>query len=158
MFDLSAAMIRALESTDATDPHDIADVMLAGMDAGEAAEALAEALPVWVRTEMSRTRMLTPTVLHESDSTNHAGSVSVARVRSDWQTRLRTPLRVGGAYKRLGDCDAVDLRTVAEQLRRNARRTQSKAQWYEDLADAVASLGLGATAADLPVEPGRAAA
>ena len=158
MTDLPTLLARVLESTDATDPHSIAIRMLAGMDADAMAEALAETLPVWVRVEMSRSRLLAPQILREGDSTGRTGSASVARVRADWQTRLRTPLRVGDAYKRLGDCDALDLRTVAEQLRRSARRTQAKATWYEDLADAVAALGVGATAADLPAEPGRAVA
>ena len=77
-----------------------------------------------------------------------------SRIRTDWQARLDTPLRVGGAWKRLGDCTADDCRAVAASLRDRAEGLVSKADWYDRLATLLPS---GATVATLSADEAVAA-
>lgn len=152
-------LIRAvLDETAATTPAEIAREVLARVSDPQA--ALAECLPTFVQVSLSRSRMLSPL---DEPQTADRGQVSAdaqtapapvgysraTRIRLSWEDRLNTPLRVGEAWKRLADCTADDLRTVAESLRGRAAKSLAKADWYDDLA---AKLPKGATVAVLTAE------
>ena len=141
----------ALENTTLTDPRDVAGEVLHLLDrahdqgAGPAAyrDALAEVLPTYVSVEFSRTRMLNPVAVVVDDVT------PVAACRNDWNARKSTPVRLHG-WKRLADCTAGDLLTLAATLRDRAAKVAAKAAWYEALADALPE---GATVAALDTDP-----
>lgn len=139
---LTLYLHQVLETTTFSDPRAIAEEMLTRIPEESRADALAEVLAPWVTTQMSRERMLRPAPLA-------GGSSKVAAIRSDWQARLNTPLRVGDSWKRLADCSAADLRWVVADLRVRADRMIAKADYYADLADHIPAGGtVGMLAAD----------
>lgn len=151
----------ALENTTLTDPRDVAEEVLRLLDracdhgAGSAAyrDALAEVLPTYVGVEFSRTRMLNPVAVVVDDVTpvrEPAGSAKVAACRNDWNARKNTPVCLPNGWKRLADCTAADLLTLAATLRDRAAKVAAKADWYEALA---AALPEGATVAALDTDP-----
>lgn len=140
--DLDRLIHDVLADTTATTPHDIAVEVLKRIP--DAAAALAEALPVYVQVCLSRARMLTPS--SDGATTSFRGVSRASRIRDDWDRRLQTPLWVGDEWKRLADCTADDLRTVAAELRDKAEKVLAKADWYEHLA---ALLPAGATVGSL---------
>lgn len=151
----------ALENTTLTDPRDVAGEVLHLLDRahdqgeGPAAyrDALAEVLPTYVSVEFSRTRMLNPVAVVVDDVTpvrEPAGSAKVAACRNDWNARKNTPVWLPDGWKRLADCTADDLLTLAATLRDRAEKVAAKAAWYEALADALPE---GATVAALDTDP-----
>lgn len=155
---LAALIAEVLDETSATDPTAITAELLKRID--DPLAALAEALPVFVRTQLSRSRMLSPLDDPQTADRGHGdtdahcpaapvGYSRATRIRDSWAARLNTPLRVGDEWKRLADCTAADLRTVAADLRERAAKSLAKADWYDDLA---AMLPKGATVASLAAE------
>lgn len=138
------AIAAVLESTDLSDPHEIAAEVVRRLSAKELRSALTEVLPDFVRVTMSRGRMLNPAPLAPKSSSK------VAACRTHWATRLVTPLFVDGAYKRFGDCTAVDLKAVSLSLRVSADRSNAKADYYDSVA---AALPEGATVSVLGEDP-----
>jgi hypothetical protein len=100
---------------------------------------------VYVRTQFTRDRMIP-----QSHDVSPVPSSKVAAVRSAWARRLETPVFVGSAWKRLGECTAEDLRVVASALRSQAEQAVVKADYYEALAS---SLPAGAVVSDLASDP-----
>jgi hypothetical protein len=154
---LTSHLYAVLSGSALTEPRAIADELQRRIPRTERSSALTEALVAWVRVALSQRRMLPPQAIM-GDPSGQTTSAKVARVRHDWQARLQTPLLVGDTWKRLADCDAVDLRMVAHDLRARASQLVSKADWYEALADAVTEQGPGATVAALPGDPTEAVA
>ena len=131
-----------LSTTGLSDPRLIATELLDRIPEEARADALVEVLAPWVSVAMSRERMLQPIRLGTSSS-------KVAAVRSDWQSRLNTPLNVAGGWKRLAECTADDLRLVADDLDERARRMVAKADYYRELANHIPAGGtVGMLAAD----------
>lgn len=146
MSTLSDLVRDVLDETDATTPDEIASEMFTRI--GDPAAALTEALPLFVRVTLSRMRMLSPLDASpdQDDKTTPQQVTRASRIRDDWAARLETPLRVGDEWKRLADCTAADLRTVAESLRGKAAKSLAKADWYDRLATMVP---VGGTVASL---------
>ena len=164
MSTVSDLIREVVATTSATEPQEIARLVQESIEDRDA--ALAEMLPTYVRTVLSRVRMLGepdafPAYELLSSLPIPAPAVTAAptvtrasRIRTDWQARLDTPLRVGGAWKRLGDCTADDCRAVAASLRDRAEGLVSKADWYDRLATLLPS---GATVATLSADEAVAA-
>lgn len=146
MSDLKDLVRQVLADTSLSDPRDVAAEVVHRLRGAAAMRgALSEALVVYVRTSFTRDRMLP-----QSKTTTPAPSSKVAAVRSDWQHRLLTPVAVEGVWKRLGECTADDLRSVAAALREHAAQTSAKADYYDALADV---LPAGAVVSDLATDP-----
>jgi hypothetical protein len=162
-----------IETTNLSDPHDIADEVIAGLATEEdRALALKEAVPVFVRQTLSLRRLASPPVTTTAATTTTTTATppvttpafkppvrsghdnyshNVAVVRDAWQDRLDTSLAVGvGVYKRLRECTAEDLKWHAKSLRTLADRTYGKADFYEKIAAAIPA---GGTVNDLKSDP-----
>jgi len=148
-FNVAKLVRHVIDTTSLSDPREIAQ-KVAGMVPRERRQsAIEQMLPVYVTQVASRDRML-----HQVKP-QQKGSSKVQAVRDDWKRRLATPLLVGDAWKRFGECTAADLLAVAETLRTTADRTLQKASYYEEIA---AALPDGAQVSSLPSDPtGRAA-
>lgn len=134
-----------LATTSLSDPKAIAAALLERIPEEARADALTEVLAPWVQVAISRDRMLSPVRLGSTHS------AKVAAVRLDWQSRLSTPLNVAGAWKRLAECTAADLRVVATELQERAHRMVAKADYYLELADHVPEGGTVGMLSDDPV-------
>lgn len=161
-----ADLVHQLQAdTDLADPREIAAKLLSSLKGHMTeTEALAEALPTYVRTVI-RTGRHAVMEGHPSPGFARTPGVSggkVASVRSWYQTFLRQPVDVsgnGGRWKQLGDCTKADLLHIAQHRRALAAANLSTAAVYEHLADelddeqTVATLGESVVTAAL----GRAA-
>lgn len=148
-FSVSDCLRQVLETTSLSDPRAIAAEMLDRIPRAARGAVLAQVLPLWVQGQVSRRRLLSPVAAAP------VPSPKVAAVRDDWAVRLNTPLCVDGLWKRLADCTANDLRTVAASLRALAAKTAAKADYYVELADLVPA---GGTVGMLTADPWGAAA
>lgn len=144
---LSGLIRQVLADTDLSDPREVAaEVSRRLRGAAALRDALMEALPVYVRTQFTRDRLLP----RDLDTAPVIVSSKVAAVRSDWQRRLETPVVVDGVWKRLGECTSADLLAVASALRVQAAQSVAKAEYYETLA---AKVPAGGVVSDLAADP-----
>lgn len=140
-----------------SDPKDISHEVIQSIAEEDYQKAVEEMLLSYVRQTLSLRRLNFPIVPQDDEkkyqeqvtiSTNP--SAKVESCRNNWTRRKNTPLLVGTAWKRLGECTYSDLMEVAASLRERARNTLSKADWYTRLAEAIPENG---TVDDLSEEP-----
>ena len=124
---------KVLEETALTEPTDVAEKILSMLTPDDYLPVLQETLPHYVGTMYTLDRM--------APAVRPRGSAKVAGVREMWKRRLNTPVKVNGAWKRLGECDAFDLMSMADELRVLADKHLQKADYYEKIAAASGQVG-----------------
>ncbi|MGZ6838288.1 MAG: hypothetical protein ACXVGE_20690 [Blastococcus sp.] len=139
---LASLIRRVHEESGSADPREIADKVAASLNPDDLADALAEALPEYVRVTIR-------TVRNRTMGSAPQGSAKVAAVRSWFERLLAQSIDVsgdGGQWKTLADCTRDDLLTAARHRRAIAAKNVHTAETYERLA---ALLKKGATVAQL---------
>lgn len=114
--------------------EDIANQVLARLEPEEYAEALAQALPLYVRAMAVRGRTLGPMPAPPAPTSE---SWKVREIREDWQHRLLEIYATPDGNKRLGDLTYSDLLHLAEARRQSAEQLVGKAKGWENLARVV---------------------
>lgn len=150
------------DSTDMTDPRDLASAAVARL-ADDEVRAELEAAAVYTVREVLHTMrngVIQPTDSPAGLSTPDAPQVGAGRAPSptrhgrtammrSWAAeRLRSRIHVGGEWKMLRDCTLADLAYAAHERRENAARNAAEAERYDRLGKAVAEQGVD-TAGDL---------
>ena len=130
-----------------TEPRDLATEVLARIDPEDVAEALAQAMPVFVRQVLSEQRQ--PTCIRPS--TTSTGSVRIAAIRDDWKKALRDRIKTDNGMKFLGDCTIADLEAAAQLRDEMADRNRAKAAQYRVLIHELADAGVNRVK-DLPTQ------
>ena len=130
-----------------TEPRDLATEVLARIDPEDVAEALAQAMPVFVRQVLSEQRQ--PTCIRPS--TTSTGSVRIAAIRDDWKKALRDRIKTDDGMKFLGDCTIADLEAAARLRDEMAERNRAKAAQYRVLIHELEDAGVNRVK-DLPTQ------
>lgn len=154
-YSLNDAVKHVLDTSDATSPEDIAELVAADVPHREWREVLAQALGPYVRAAIAHRRQGNPilagAVHGGAGRTQSARSPKVTGIREEArQKALRDRLSVGDdRHKFLGDCTFEDLMFAAGERRTQARRNEAKAAQYEALALLLQERGVS-TVAELP--------
>lgn len=136
-----------LQTSLLTEPRDLAKEVLARIDPEDVAEALAQAMPVFVRQVLSEQRQ--PTCIRAS--TTLTGSVRIAAIRDDWKKALRDRIKTDDGMKFLGDCTIADLKAAAQLRDEMAERNRAKAAQYRVLINELEDAGVSRVK-DLPTQ------
>lgn len=148
-YDLRADVRAVLDSSNLTDPGEIADKVAESIPASALRAALHVTLRSYVRQVMAETR----TNSAPNFRSPAAGrSVKVQAIRDGWQRQLDNRVHVGDSeWKLLGDCTYEDLLACAAEREAIAARNQSMARYYRGLAGLVAEHDTAALR-DVPAE------
>lgn len=148
-FNLKHQIREVIRETDLASPDEIAAKVLENIPDDMVLEALSQALPDLIRTELVRERARS--VMPQADRpapvagaatttarASHAvQSAKVREIREHWQRHLRDRISVGrDTWLTLADCTAGDLRVAAEDRRARADRMNDAADRYARYADA----------------------
>lgn len=151
-FSLYERVKAELTGTDEADPGIIADKIAANLSASNVMLALRTTLRAYVREVMRSERNKT-TGASQNDCETHgvragAGEPSgrswkVDAIRTNWASRLRDRIHVGGTeWKLLGDCTFADLCEAAEERKIQADKNMAQAAEYRHMADAIITAGV----------------
>lgn len=146
---LRTMVLDLIESTDLSDPREIADAVLAGASDAERDAMLAAAVASEVRLILCGHRK-SPT--GAAPKRPAARSAKVRAIRDAWQMMLRGRYSVGGAWKPLAEFTVEDAQAVAAERRAQAAEAIVWAERFDALAKAIADAG-AATAGDLASAP-----
>lgn len=145
-FNLRALVREVAATSTMNDPGDIAEEVAKRIARKDTAEALRQALRVFVRQVISEQRphsIGAPSSPVTSPKFRSAGpaanrSAKVAAIRDGWQKHLRARYHVGdGQWSQLGDCGREQLDYIATFLDNQAAQKQAKARSIRRLAEAV---------------------
>lgn len=154
------ALIRdVLETSDASDPEDLAVEVLDRVDDVDTREALRQALTAMVRNEISFERMRhTSTDAHspgahppEGRHSEEAARTLADRVRESWRRHLDDRLPGVGGWKRLREFTVADLDHAAAYREGLAAANTAMAEKYRALLKAITQAGV-TTVGDLDEE------
>lgn len=150
-YDIRAAIREVVETSDLTDPGEIAMKVAGDVPQKALRSALAVALRAMVRIELhsyTSWRRPEPEPSRTGQPTQ-TRSAKVAAVRA-WARVLRKPVAVSeNVWKAFGECTAEDLDFLAADRRENAAQSIAAAERFEKYAAALDEHG-AATVADLP--------
>lgn len=146
-YDLRAAVLEVLDTSDLADLGDIAAKVAENIPARELRAALAESLRIYVQQINTQRRMSNP-ILH-SDRVQSARSAKVAGIRDRHAAWLRDLIHVDGGHKPLGECTYEDLMFAAEERRVKARQNATQADRFEEIAKLLQAHSVE-TVAELP--------
>lgn len=130
-----------------TEPADLANEVIARLNPDDYADALAQAMPVFVRQVLSEDRQ--PTCIRSSTTFN--GSVKVAAIRDNWKRALRDRIKTDEGMKFLGDCTIANLEAAAALRDEMAARNAAKAAQYRVLIAELVDAGVNRVK-DLPTQ------
>lgn len=149
-FDIRAAVREVIDTTDLTDPGDIALKVAENVPSKHLREVLAAVLRDFVRIEFHAYDRRRPSA--EPTTERHPRgprSAKVGAIRA-WARLLRKPVAVeANVWKQFGECTLDDLGFLAEDRRRNAAESVAAAERFDKYSAAMAEYGV-ATVADLP--------
>jgi hypothetical protein len=144
-FDIRAAIREVVDSSDLTDPGEIAAKVAEQVPAPKLRHVLAMVLRDYVRVELHRYRTWRKPV---EPAPKPARSPHQAAVR-EWVRVLRQPVAVEeNVWKQFGECSADDLAFLAGDRRQNAADSIAAAERFEKYAAALDESG-AETVADL---------
>lgn len=147
-FNLKLEILAVIRETDLASPDEIAAKVLENIPADAVWDALSQALPGLIRTELVRERARpapavvgpvspAPMAANSAKTSHVARSAKVREIREHWQRHLRDRISVGrDNWLMLADCTAGDLRVAAEERRARADRMNDAADRYSRYADA----------------------
>lgn len=147
-FNLKHEIREVIRGTDLASPDEIAAKVLENIPEDAILEALSQALPDLIRTELVRERArpampqsirpaLPGAATTPARASQSAQSAKVRQIREHWQRHLRDRISVGrDMWVTLADCTAADLRVAAEDRRSRAERMNDSAARYARYADA----------------------
>ena len=143
-FNLRNTILQVLAESDATEPGDVADLVLRRIKPKDYRAALAQCLRQVVRQTISADRMSKPepTLEESGGCATPSRSWKVAGIRSEWRAFMCDRVNVGDSWKFLGDCTVVDLMVLVECRRDLATRNLARADQYEALAKLLADHGV----------------
>lgn len=152
-FDLRALVREVCDTSMVADPTTITKEVAKRIDKHDRAEALEQALPVFVYHAITRARGHVATQFAETTRpTRPTTSRKVAGIRETWRRMLRDQIAVGPSssdWKFLGQCTCEDLAYAAQVREDNARRNAERAAWLRNLAELLATHGV-TTVEELP--------
>lgn len=165
MFDLRGLIDTVLaRSTGIRQTRDLAAEVLVEIPDGDLREALALALPLFIRHRIGMNRnipsseamidtMMTTdpyrdTKPRKSSHTNSAHSAASKMIREWWLDQVEVHV-AGGGYLRLGECTFDDLIFAAHDRREKADQNIQAAVRFETIADAIKEHGV-LTVQELP--------
>lgn len=144
-FDLRAAIRHVLDSTDLSDPTEVARQLLAGMDVPTRALAFEEVAETVVSVFMTRDRNSGGCDGSPSGSQSGNGSRSTKsradRIRQWWRAELRKRYRGADEWLMLGQFSSADHEYAAQERRDRAAAITSRAEWHEMCAKAMSDHG-----------------
>jgi len=145
-FSLRVRVREVIESSSQADPKQVTAEVLATITKAELAQALAQALPDFVRIIVGEQRQR---VLPSSGPAK-SWKTEAAKNYADKLLRQRIDISGTGVdWKFLGDCDDSDLLSLAAIRRGQAAELEATAVWYERIAGLLAESG-AETVAELP--------
>jgi hypothetical protein len=149
IFDLRAVVADVLDTSDATDPEQLAREVLARIPDDDLRIALRQALPTVVRHQMSLARIRggDPTPLPTGGPSRPVRN-SAAMVREAWRRHLNDRLRGVDGYKRLRDFTVADCEFAADLRYQHAAGMITEAERLDRLRKALIASG-AATVGDL---------
>lgn len=139
-FDLRAAVAYLLDTTDLTDPGEIAAKLLADMDLNQRAQAFEQVAEMAVSVYLTRDRMSSATA---APAPGGRPSRSKARMVADWwKTELRKRYRGAEGWLMLGEFSADDHVFAAAERHQRAAAISANAGWHERCAEAMRAAGV----------------
>lgn len=127
----------AIERAESVDYHDLANVVLAALSPEQMRDALAQALPTFVRDVAGSLRHTGP-VRPPSVAPRLPGTWKQNAIRDNWQRQLSDIYATPEGNKRLGDFTRDDLLHQSNLLQTQAKQKMSKAKGWRALADLLA--------------------
>lgn len=158
-FDLRAAIRVVLDSTDLSDPSDVAQCLLAGMDTATRALAFEQVAEMVVSHHMTldRHRRQPAEGKVDTEPSAHPGPPHIAtvvqpqaarsvssradRIRQWWRAELRKRYRGAEEWLLLGEFSPVDHEYAAHERRDRAAAITAYADWHEMCAKAMRDHG-----------------
>lgn len=155
-FNLHHLIREVCDSSTMPDPRSLAAEVARRIPRKLERAALEQALPILVQHHVSRSRSSSPSshAAAEAHVARATGGRSrkVTGIRDTWRRMLRERIAVsdaGGDWKFLADCTTDDLAAAAAIREQHAARNAARAAQFRDLAELVASHGVG-TVGQLP--------
>lgn len=145
-YNLHDAVASVLDTTNLTEPAEIAAKVAENVPSRELRRVVGELLPAYVREVNRHRRNLG---LTSENANQSARSSKVAAFRAIGRAWLRNRIQVESGWKLLADCSYEDLMWAAENRRQIAAQNFAKAEEYEALAQHVQAHGVDRLA-DLP--------
>lgn len=146
-FDLRAAIRHLLDTTNLSDPREVAQKLLADMDTATRAlafEQVAETVvSVFITRDRNRSASAEDGAADDSltDSPQGQGSRSAKtradRIRQWWRAELRKRYRGAEEWLMLGEFSPVDHEYAAQERRDRAAAITARADWHESCAKAM---------------------
>lgn len=137
---LRAAVQQAMQSSSSTDPSSIARELLSQIEDEELRDALAQALPAFVMSQVTRSRAGVP-------AQNPGRSQKVAAIRAHWERFLAERVQVDGVWMTMAECTADDVTALAGYRRQVAEKNLAHARRFDQLAKTMRSEGAVTVAA-----------
>lgn len=122
---LAEIVTRVARETQAADPTELTEKVIAAVPDEHQAECFREAVQAFVYSRVTRDRRGVPTP---------GTSKKVAAVRTAWARFLMEPVQINGQWKQVGDCTADEVDILAAQRREVARKNLEHARRFEALA------------------------
>jgi hypothetical protein len=132
-FDLHTVVSSVLDSSDLTDPRQIAAAVAGRIHVKDRQAALVAALDPYIRETIQRRRQHNP-ILGQRVASR---SAKVAAIRGWWERAMRDQINTGpraADWKHLGDCNYDDLMYAATTRWEKAREISAAGDRYAELA------------------------
>jgi hypothetical protein len=144
---LTELVNEVVTTTDLTDPHQIADVVLGRVPDEKAAALLREVMPEVVRARLAARRTAGLPASHAAPGR----SWKTTQIRALWERKLADRVPTEQGWKSFGDMTVTDLLGAAELRERMAADLMTVAAEYRTVADLLRSNGVG-TVRELPMD------
>jgi len=157
-YDLRAEIRNVLDTTDLTDPGDIADKVAKSIPAKALRDVVRMMLRSYVRQVNNERRTYSPPNFSTGGQRRSDAQVNIAAgrsakvqaIRDGWQAQLDNRVHVGQSeWKFLGDCTYDNLYALAAERETHAAKNASWARYYRSLAGLLTEHGVE-TVRDLP--------
>lgn len=137
-FDLRARVHHVLRESTSSDPRTLAAEVVAALDGPQAFAALVQALPPFIRQQISADRAHRWSTVASSAQPQESpaptpNSWRISAVQ-EYAALLRERVYGADGWKELGACTAVDLNFMVRERRLRAQQLENSAQRYRRLA------------------------